>query len=276
MTTLTLRRGRQTVGFFRKESIDIGRQPRLILMLVLGPFLILVAFGLGYKSSPDPYRTLFVIPPGSPFAGRVETYAADLGHYVQYVGSTTDVNAAEARLRKGDVDVVVAFPADPLGTVLSGKQAPITIMHTQLDPVEQTAIDFASRLAVDEINSQILASIVSQGQQAARPLGDVFSTATDAVHAADQALSGSDATTAQAASDRPHERSRPTSLDARAHGRPEPAARHQRPVDAGRTGTERHRHADANSTRKPAMCRRRSPAATSPTPANSWPKWTRT
>jgi ABC-2 type transport system permease protein len=116
---------------------------------------------------------------------------------VRYVGSTPDVSSAQARLQNGKVDVVVVFPADPLGTVLSGKQAPITIMHTQLDPVEQTAIDFASRLAVDEINSQILASIVSQGQQAARPLGDVFGTATDAVHAADQALAGSDANTAQ-------------------------------------------------------------------------------
>jgi ABC-2 type transport system permease protein len=197
VTTLTLRRGRQTVGFFRKESIDIGRQPRLILMLVLGPFLVLLAFGLGYKRSPDPYRTLFVVPAGSPFAGQVDTYAADLGRYVRLAGTTDDANAAEASLRKGHVDIVVVFPADPLGTIVSGRQAPITIMHTQLDPVEQTAIDFASRLAVDEINSQILASIVRRGQQAAQPLGDVFTAATNAIHAADQALSGADANLAQ-------------------------------------------------------------------------------
>ena len=45
--------------------------------------------------------------------------------------------AAEARLRRGDVDVVVQFPEDPLGTVLRGEQAQITVLHTRLDPIER-------------------------------------------------------------------------------------------------------------------------------------------
>jgi ABC-2 type transport system permease protein len=188
----TLRRPAQVAGFLRKETIDIGHQPRLVLMLVLGPFLILLAFGLGYRQSPDPYRTLFVTPADSPFTDRVETYANDLGRFVRYAGTTTDDAAARARLDKGDVDVVVEFPADPLGTILSGKQAPITILHTRLDPIELTAIDFASRLAVDEINSQILATIVTEGQQAARPLGDVFRAASTAVSTVDQAIARAD------------------------------------------------------------------------------------
>jgi ABC-2 type transport system permease protein len=187
-----LRRPSQVAGFLRKEATDIGHQPRLVLMLVLGPFLILLAFGLGYRESPDPYRTLFVTPPGSPFADRVESYAGELGRFVQYDGTTTDDAAARARLDRGDVDVVVEFPADPLATVLAGKQAPITVLHTRLDPIEQTAIDFASRLAVDEINSQILASIVTEGQQVARPLGDVFGAASTAVTAVDQAITNAD------------------------------------------------------------------------------------
>jgi ABC-2 type transport system permease protein len=191
-TVGTLRRPTQIAGFLRKEAIDIGHQPRLVLMLVLGPFLILLAFGLGYRQSPDPYRTLFVTPQGSPFADKVQGYAGDLGRFVNYAGTTTDDADARARLNRGDVDVVVEFPTDPLGTVLSGKQAPITVLHTRLDPIEQTAIDFASRLAVDEINSQILASIVTEGQQAARPLGDVFGAASTAVTAADQAIARAD------------------------------------------------------------------------------------
>jgi ABC-2 type transport system permease protein len=187
-----LRAPSQVAGFLRKEATDIGHQPRLVLMLVLGPFLILLAFGLGYRQSPDPYRTLFVTPAGSPFADRVESYAGELGRFVRYDGTTTDDAAARARLDRGDVDVVVEFPADPLATVLAGKQAPITVLHTRLDPIEQTAIDFASRLAVDEINSQILASIVTEGQQVARPLGDVFGAASTAVSAVDQAITNAD------------------------------------------------------------------------------------
>src|SRR3954451_23044788 len=121
----TLRRPTQIAGFVRKEAIDIGHQPRLVLMLVLGPFLILLAFGLGYRQSPDPYRTLFVTPAGSPFADRMESYAGELGRFVRYDGTTTDGAAAGARLDRGDVDVVVESPADPLGTILPGKQATI-------------------------------------------------------------------------------------------------------------------------------------------------------
>jgi len=197
-----VRRPTQIAGFLRKEMIDIGRQPRLVLMLVLGPFLILLAFGLGYRQSPDPYRTLFVTPAGSPIAERVEGYAAELGQFVRYEGTTDDAAAARARLDRGDVDVVVQFPADPLATVLAGQRAPITVLHTRLDPIEQTAIDFASRLAVDEINSQVLASIVTEGQQTARPLGDVFATASTAVAAVDDAVGRGDPAGAnQAATD---------------------------------------------------------------------------
>jgi hypothetical protein len=40
--------------------------------------------------------------------------------------------------------------------------------HNRLDPVELTAIDFASRLAVDQINSQVLSTLVGEGQRLAR------------------------------------------------------------------------------------------------------------
>ena len=197
-----LRRPTQVGGFLRKESMDVARQPRLVFMLVLGPFLILLAFGLGYRRAPDPFRTVFVTPVGSPFADRVESYATELGQFVRYEGTTSDAGAARARLDRGDVDVVVEFPSDPLATILAGQRAPITVLHSRLDPIEQTAIDFASRLAVDEINSQILASIVTEGQQVARPLGDVFGVATTAVNAVDDAITRADPAGAkQAAAD---------------------------------------------------------------------------
>ncbi len=36
-------------SFFRKEIFEILRQPRLVATLVLGPFLILFIFGIGYR-----------------------------------------------------------------------------------------------------------------------------------------------------------------------------------------------------------------------------------
>ena len=39
-------------SFISKELTEILRQPRLILTLVFGPFLIMFLFGLGYPEHP--------------------------------------------------------------------------------------------------------------------------------------------------------------------------------------------------------------------------------
>ncbi len=58
-------------------------------------------------------------------------------------GYTTDQAVAEERLAKDEVDLVVVFPPDPVETVLAGERAEITVIHDELDPIQQTAIEFA-------------------------------------------------------------------------------------------------------------------------------------
>ena len=148
---------------------------------MFGPFLIMAVFGLGYRDTPDPMRTIFVAPKGSPLLDQAQTYAKDAGPFVTLVGVTNDPTAARQRLMDGDVDLVVSFPDDPLSTVLDGEQASIRVVHTRLDPIQRTAISFASRLAIDQINGQILAQIVEGGQGLARPASEAFSLATGAI-----------------------------------------------------------------------------------------------
>jgi ABC-2 type transport system permease protein len=185
----------------RKEMLDVLRQPRLLLTLVIGPFVIMAAFGIGYRDTPTPMRTLFVAPEGSPFIDQVETYADDLGSYVDYAGVTTDDDEAARRLRRGDVDLVVTFPDDPLPQVLGGDQASIVVRHTRLDPIEQTAISFATRIAVDQINSEVLALIVEGGQGLARPAADIVAAAHDATTMFQTAIDAGDAAAATTAVD---------------------------------------------------------------------------
>lgn len=195
------RRFLQVATFMRKESLDVLRQPRLLLTLVIGPFLIMAAFGLGYRDTPEPMRTLFVAPDGSPFIDQVETYADDLGSYVDYAGVTSDADAADRRLATGDVDLVVTFPDDALTEVLGGERAVITVRHTRLDPIEQTAITFASRIAVDQINGQLLAAIVEGGQGLTRPAEEVFAAADRAADDFEAAVGRDDRSAAQQAID---------------------------------------------------------------------------
>ena len=85
---------------------------------------------------------------------QVDSYAKDLGQFIDYQGHSDDEQGEVRRLHDDKVDVVVVFPEDPLNTVLDGHQAVIKVVHNRLDPIEQTAIGFASQLAVDQINSQ--------------------------------------------------------------------------------------------------------------------------
>jgi len=52
----------RTSSFLIMEIVEILRQPRLVLTLVLGPFLILLLFGIGYRNEARPLRTMFVVP----------------------------------------------------------------------------------------------------------------------------------------------------------------------------------------------------------------------
>lgn len=187
-----MRRPLQIATFMRKEAVDVLRQPRLLLVLVIGPFALLAAFAVGYREQPAPMRTMFVVPADSPFRDQIEQIAGDLDGFVEYRGTTADAEQARDRLVAGDIDLVVTFPDDPVGTVLDGEQAPITVVHTRLDPIERTAISFSSQLAVDRINGQILATVLEDGRAELRPATTVLDTARAAVAAMRAAAAAGD------------------------------------------------------------------------------------
>jgi ABC-2 type transport system permease protein len=159
-----VRYARQILAFARKEIAEVVRQPRLLFVMVLGPFAVMAAFGLGYQDEPPALRAVFVMPADSPLRAQVDAYADQIGEFVDFRGVAEDRAAADRQLAKGDIDVIVDFPPDPLATVLSGERAVVTVVHTRLDPIDRTAISFVSSLAIDQINSEVLAQIVSRGQ----------------------------------------------------------------------------------------------------------------
>jgi ABC-2 type transport system permease protein len=184
-------------AFARKEALDVLRQPRLLLTLVLGPFAILLIFGLGYSSETRPFRTIFVGDPSAALTREMEASASRLGPLVELDSVETDEAAARERLADGEVDAVVVLPSDPLGTVLGGHRATLRILHDRLDPVELTVIRFASRLAVAEVNAAILASLVSGGQAADLPVREALGVASQRVGEALQQIDANDLVSAE-------------------------------------------------------------------------------
>lgn len=183
----------QVVGFVRKELFDIIRQPRLLAVLVGGPFLILTLFAAGYDQQSVVLRTVFVGPEGSVYEDAIDRYEEELSFYIDNAGYTSDVVEARDRLRAGDVDLAVVFPADPVATILGGEQAVISILHDKIDPLQQTAVEVSAQVAVLELNATVLEEIFAAGQAEAGTVQDEVGTIDALVADLADAASGTDA-----------------------------------------------------------------------------------
>lgn len=143
------------------------RQPRLVLALILGPFLILLLFGLGYQSPPR-LRAIVVVPDA--LAQQVDTsaivYAANLTYNVLDV--VNDENAAMDQLRARQVDVVEVIPADVRERIQRGEPAPVKFYYAEINPLNETWIQSLGYAQVNEMNKALLVETAKSVQEEAR------------------------------------------------------------------------------------------------------------
>ena len=169
----------QVGGFLRKEVAALVRQPRLLVVLVAGPFIILLLFAVGYDQQQAVLRTAFVGPEGSIYETSIDQFAEDLEQYVDNAGYSDNLVGAEQRLSDGEIDAVVVFPADPLGVVLGGEQATITVLHDKIDPIQQVAVEVSSQIAVMELNARVLEEVVGRAQDTLVPIEESLALVDD-------------------------------------------------------------------------------------------------
>jgi ABC-2 type transport system permease protein len=147
-------------AFVRKEVVEIFRQPRLLLTLVLGPFFILLLFGIGYRNKGRTLRTVFVVPPGDAMEKQVQLYAPKLGSQIQVVGIEHDLETAKSKLMKRRADLIVQTPLNAYETIRSNKPAVFRLYHNEIDPYQAEYIRFTGELYVDKLNRWLIASTV--------------------------------------------------------------------------------------------------------------------
>lgn len=179
-------------AFVRKEIVNILRQPRLVFSLILGPFLILLIFGIGYRDTPRMLHTLFVVTDDSPMRSLVEQYAQSLGQQISFEGLTADVAEAERRLRNREVDLVVIVPPDPSSDIRRNQQATFRLYHYEIDPYEQTYVEVLGRSYTEEINRQVLLTAADRGKVEARTLQEQVTIARESAELTRQALEAGD------------------------------------------------------------------------------------
>lgn len=155
----------RTFAFVRKEVVEIIRQPRLLLTLVAGPFLILLLVGLGYSNNPRALRTLFVTQTGSEMEQQIDQYGDKFGPSLIYAGMTADEKTALDRLRAGEVDVVAVAPSDPLQSIRNNEQAQFTLYHNEIDPLQAAYVNYFGITMINEVNNLVLQQAAVQGQR---------------------------------------------------------------------------------------------------------------
>lgn len=156
----------RSFAFLRKEVVEIFRQPRLLALLVVGPFALLVLFGSGYSETAIVKRAIFVGPEGSIYEEVLDTYEADLSDFIESQGMVATEAEAVAELDAGRADLVVIFPADPATEVMSGDRAVIRLIHNEIDPIQEGAVEIAARLAIQEVNATVLTTLAVEAEAA--------------------------------------------------------------------------------------------------------------
>jgi ABC-2 type transport system permease protein len=155
-----------------KELVEIVRRPGALVSLVLGPFLIMVVFGLGYNGIRRPLETAVVIPPSSGLPTDVATYQQLAGGGLHIQSVLPDPTAAQQQLAQGSIDVIVIAPADAQAQFKAGKQSVIQVVVDTVDPIRANYAGFLAGNLASAVNAEIIRQAVIQGQGAAVAAGD--------------------------------------------------------------------------------------------------------
>lgn len=165
-------------SFVTKELTEILRQPRLILTLVLGPFLVMFLFGLGYPEQNRRLRTTFVVEDPGSIQGNTDLFTNIVSPVIENQGIEQNRELALEQLALNQTDLVIVVPEKPFETVGGNQQAQFVIYHNEVDPFQIGYIQSAARIYVDDVNRSLLQTVTEQGQQDA---GDVQASLENAI-----------------------------------------------------------------------------------------------
>jgi ABC-2 type transport system permease protein len=159
------------LSFFSKEVNEVRRQPKLVLSLLLGPFLILLLFGIGYQGERPNIRTVLVVPPEGLGSMSVEELESAITANFTLVGTTTDPNEAQALLESGQADVVEILPPNVEERLQQGEQSAIDFRYNEINPLNEQWIQYLAYAQVNEINRAVQMRALERAESEASQRG---------------------------------------------------------------------------------------------------------
>jgi ABC-2 type transport system permease protein len=168
------------LAFVGKELIETIRRPGALVSLVLGPFLIMAVFGMGFSGVRRPLETLIVIPATSQLPTETGQYQELAGPPLHIAEVVDDRAAAETRLRVGEVDIVVVAPDEPETAFRAGQRSKIEVIVDETDPVEENYASVLANTLADAVNRRLIEQAVEEGKGYVVEAGDAQAAAIPA------------------------------------------------------------------------------------------------
>jgi ABC-2 type transport system permease protein len=150
-------------SFTGKELREVLRRPGVLLSLIVGPFLIMLVFGLGYSGYRSPFVTEIVIPEGNDLPRDPEYYAELAPGRLDVREIGTDAAAAEQRLRDREIDLMILAPENAGEELRQGRQTTIRVAWNQIDPVYDQLASLATSILVSSLNAEIIEIAAAEG-----------------------------------------------------------------------------------------------------------------
>jgi ABC-2 type transport system permease protein len=152
------------LSFTRKELLEVVRRPGAFFGLVLGPFLIMAVFGIGYSGVRRPLETVLVLPPESGLSQQAADYQELAGAAIHLREVTADSKAAGGSLERQEIDLLVMVPADVRERFQNGERATIRVLYNEVDPLIANYAGFVAYRLQQEVNRAILTRAVQEGE----------------------------------------------------------------------------------------------------------------
>src|SRR5215472_3140192 len=148
------------------------RQSSLFALVVLGPFLLLALFAVGFRLSAFRPSAILVAPLGGlkPAQVRALPYVRSLNANVDIQAITEDDGWALNQVRQGNVDMVITLPENPALDLTHGQRTVLTITVNVVNPLLRIALYNAINQQIAGLNAEAVTVAIRGVQTSTRQL----------------------------------------------------------------------------------------------------------
>lgn len=172
------------------------RQPQLLILLLVVPVLIMVAFALSFQDQNVRPRAVVVVEEGSEGEELFERFRGQFTERTRELEVLHDAEAADGMIENGETDAVIILPSDPSGAVARGERAPLEVRYSAINPIYGATVPNRSRGLILDLNRAILREGISQELESVRSLQaqmDELDAQLEQVESAAESLTGPEA-----------------------------------------------------------------------------------